>query len=57
MVEWRFGLHDREAAALQEIGCELGMTRERVRQIRIEALKRLREILNRDGFSAGSVFG
>ena len=57
VVEWRFGLHDREAATLQEIGCELGVTRERVRQIQLEALKRLREILNRDGFSADSVFG
>ena len=57
VVEWRFGLHDREAATLQEIGCELGVTRERVRQIQIEALKRLREMLTRDGFSADSVFG
>ena len=35
----------------EEVGNELGVTRERVRQIQMEALKRLREILERDGFS------
>ena len=51
VVELRFGLHDREAATLEDVGTELGVTRERVRQIQIEALKRLRRILKREGFS------
>ncbi len=51
VVELRFGLHDRDAATLEDVGVELGVTRERVRQIQIEALKRLRRILKREGFS------
>ena len=51
VVEQRFGLHGREVATLEEIGNELGVTRERVRQIQIEAIKRLRQILLREGFS------
>ena len=51
VVELRFGLHDKEAATLEDVGMELGVTRERVRQIQIEALKRLRRILKREGFS------
>lgn len=51
VVERRFGLHSREIATLEEIGNELGVTRERVRQIQIEAIKRLRQILKREGFS------
>mgnify|MGYP002621647865 CR=1 FL=1 len=50
VVERRFGLHGREVATLEEIGNELGVTRERVRQIQIEAIKRLRQILQREGF-------
>ena len=51
VVERRFGLHGREVCTLEEIGNELGVTRERVRQIQIEAIKRLRHILDREGFS------
>lgn len=51
VVERRFGLNSRDIATLEEVGNELGVTRERVRQIQMEALKRLREILERDGFS------
>ncbi|MCZ6802480.1 MAG: RNA polymerase sigma factor RpoS [Proteobacteria bacterium] len=51
VVERRFGLHGREVATLEEIGNALGVTRERVRQIQIEAIKRLRQILQREGFS------
>ena len=51
VVERRFGLHGREVATLEEIGVELGVTRERVRQIQLEAIKRLRQIMEREGFS------
>ncbi len=47
----RFGLHGYEAATLEVVGRELGVTRERVRQIQMEALRRLRRILVSQGFS------
>ena len=56
VVERRFGLHGREVATLEEIGNELGVTRERVRQIQLEAIKRLRQILEREGFSLDTLF-
>ena len=56
VVERRFGLHGREVATLEEIGNELGVTRERVRQIQIEAIRRLRQILEREGFSVDALF-
>ena len=56
VVERRFGLRGREVATLEQIGAELGVTRERVRQIQIEAIKRLRHILERDGFSLDNLF-
>ena len=56
VVERRFGLHGSEVATLEEIGAELGVTRERVRQIQIEAIKRLRMILEREGFSVDALF-
>jgi DNA-directed RNA polymerase sigma subunit (sigma70/sigma32) len=37
----RYGLDDQEAKTLEEIGRRLGLTRERVRQIEVEALRRL----------------
>jgi RNA polymerase primary sigma factor len=37
----RYGLEDSEPKTLEEIGRRLGLTRERVRQIEVEALRRL----------------
>ncbi len=56
VVERRFGLDGREIATLEEVGSEIGVTRERVRQIQIEALRRLRLILEREGFSVDALF-
>ncbi len=56
VVERRYGLHGYEIATLEEVGNEIGVTRERVRQIQIEALKRLRQILEREGFSVDALF-
>ncbi|OML68061.1 hypothetical protein BCA99_11210, partial [Salmonella enterica subsp. enterica serovar Enteritidis] len=39
------GLLGYEAATLEDVGREIGLTRERVRQIQVEGLRRLREIL------------
>lgn len=51
VLERRFGLHGYERATLEEVGEEIGVTRERVRQIQVDALKRLRQILVRQGYS------
>ena len=56
VVVRRFGLQGREIATLEQVGNEIGVTRERVRQIQIEALKRLRQILEREGFSVDALF-
>ncbi|MBX2880285.1 MAG: RNA polymerase sigma factor RpoS [Granulosicoccus sp.] len=52
----RFGLHGHEKSTLEEVGLELGVTRERVRQIQMDALKRLRRILEGSGYSAENLF-
>ena len=52
----RFGLRGRESSTLEEVGREIGLTRERVRQIQVEALKRLREIMEKNGLSGESLF-
>jgi len=51
----RFGLLGYEKATLEEVGNALGVTRERARQIQMEALKRLRRILEGSGFSEESL--
>jgi RNA polymerase nonessential primary-like sigma factor len=56
VVERRFGLNSREIATLEEVGADIGVTRERVRQIQVEALKRLRVILDKAGYSVDSLF-
>ena len=52
----RFGLRGYENSTLEEVANELGVTRERVRQIQMDALKRLRVILEQEGFSIDAVF-
>jgi len=47
----RFGLRGHEMSTLEEVGREIGLTRERVRQIQVEALRKLREIIEKNGLS------
>lgn len=56
VVVRRFGLRGHEMSTLEEVGNEIGLTRERVRQIQVEALKRLREILEKQGLSQEELF-
>ncbi len=44
VLRMRFGLDDGYARTLEEVGCRLHVTRERVRQIELRALKKLRHI-------------
>ncbi len=56
VVARRFGLRGYEMSTLEEVGREIGLTRERVRQIQVEALKRLREIMEKQGLSGDNLF-
>ncbi|WP_420841652.1 RNA polymerase sigma factor RpoS [Halioglobus maricola] len=56
VVSRRFGLRGYESSTLEEVGREIGLTRERVRQIQVEALKRLRGIMENQGLSGESLF-
>ena len=47
----RFGLRGYDVATLEQVGEEVGVTRERVRQIQVEALKKLRKSLEMEGYS------
>lgn len=51
VVERRFGLHGFRRRTLEQIGAEIGVTRERVRQIQLDALKNLRAMMEKDGVS------
>lgn len=52
----RFGLNGYDSDTLENVGVEIGLTRERVRQIQIEALKRLKIIMSREGVSSDILF-
>lgn len=52
----RFGLYGFEESTLEEVGQKVGLTRERVRQIQVEALKHLRGVLENQGVEAEVLF-
>ncbi|MGY0602449.1 MAG: sigma factor-like helix-turn-helix DNA-binding protein, partial [Paraglaciecola chathamensis] len=52
----RFGLLGYEPSTLEDVGVEIGLTRERVRQIQVEALRRLKDMLGHKGLSLESLF-
>lgn len=52
----RYGLCGYEDSTLEEVAQELNVTRERVRQIQMDGLKRLKEILEVSGYSFESIF-
>jgi len=51
VVERRFGLHGYRRCTLEQIGDDIGVTRERVRQIQLSALRNLRTIIESNGLS------
>jgi RNA polymerase nonessential primary-like sigma factor len=55
VIERRYGLNGMDVATLDSIATDLGLTRERVRQIQMEGLDRLRKIIKRGNISRDSV--
>jgi RNA polymerase nonessential primary-like sigma factor len=51
VVEHRYGLNGHGRRTLEQVGELLGVTRERVRQVQLAALARLRDISSREGYS------
>ncbi|MFI3156619.1 MAG: RNA polymerase sigma factor RpoS [Methylococcaceae bacterium] len=52
----RYGLCGYEGSTLEQVAQELGVTRERVRQIQMDGLKRMKEILEFNGYSFEAIF-
>ena len=56
VIERRFGLNGQEPCTLEDLALELHVTRERVRQIQMESLRVLRQLLRRRGMSKDELF-
>ena len=52
VIERRFGMHGYRRQTLEQIGLEIGVTRERVRQIQIDALKNLKNMMESHGIQS-----
>ncbi len=51
IIQYRFGLDHEDPKTLEQVGNAVGLTRERVRQIQINAIKKLYAIMSKEGFS------
>ena len=56
VLDGRYGLHGREPQTLEDLAAQLQLTRERVRQIQIDALSKLRRQLARRGVDRNALF-
>lgn len=56
VIARRFGLRGFDKATLEDVGAEINLTRERVRQIQVEALKILRKYLEEVGLTQEDLF-
>ncbi len=52
----RYGLLGYEIETLEQVARELGVTRERVRQIQMDGLKKMRVAIENEGYSAEAIF-
>jgi RNA polymerase nonessential primary-like sigma factor len=55
IIERRYGLNGADVATLDAIASDLGLTRERVRQIQMEGLDRMRKIIKRGNMTRDSL--
>jgi len=55
VVERRFGLNGCQRATLEQIADEIGMGREKVRQIQLQAIKKLRDMMESHGISGDTL--
>lgn len=53
----RFGLGGHTSATLEQVGADIGLTRERVRQIQLHAMKRLRRLAEQENYGVDAFFG
>ncbi|MBI4755414.1 MAG: RNA polymerase sigma factor RpoS [Betaproteobacteria bacterium] len=56
VIEARYGLNGRDVRTLEELADSLRLTRERVRQIQLEALGHLRRLVKRKGVAKDTLF-
>jgi RNA polymerase nonessential primary-like sigma factor len=56
VISRRFGLRGFDPQTLEVVGSEIGLTRERVRQIQVEGLKKLKAICLENGLNVDSLF-
>ena len=56
VISRRFGLRGYPRGTLEEVGSEIGLTRERVRQIQVEGLRCLRRSLEEHGLKPEQLF-
>ena len=52
----RFGLLGYEAQTLQQVADEVGLTRERIRQLQVSSLSKLKNALQRDNYNLELLF-
>lgn len=52
VVARRYGLYGHEASTLEEVAAAMGIKRDRVRQIQIESLRKLKGMITSDGYTA-----
>jgi RNA polymerase nonessential primary-like sigma factor len=56
IIARRFGLMGYDADTLENVGLAIGLTRERVRQIQVEGLVKMKKMISSEGLSMESIF-
>lgn len=56
VIRYRYGIDDVEVLTLEDLAAQMDLTRERVRQIQLEALAQLRRLIKRRGVSRDVLF-